>query len=267
MSKILGIIAAVCLIATAFVAFKNKAAYQDIISTVEKQKKQEISRDAEIQEQKEILASAKSDIELSKIEQKKAEEELAKISEKHEDATRQVADLEAQYERNEAKLQNAEEMINSLPDPDEVIPKVTGLRVELSELKNKIASSESTLANLSQTDAGASAKAAEIRNLIALQSSGKSFPNMRTSISAVYRSLGFVTLSAGDKQGVVNGSSLDVVRGSEIIAKLKVTAVEAGRSAASIELGSVAEGVTIHAGDTVIPSQEVSTNIAATPAQ
>ena len=39
-------------------------------------------------------------------------------------------------------------------------------------------------------------------------------------------------LAGGDNEGVVPGSILDVVRAGEVIAKLRVTAVEAGRSAA-----------------------------------
>ncbi len=41
-------------------------------------------------------------------------------------------------------------------------------------------------------------------------------------------------LAGGDNEGVVPGSILDVVRAGEVIAKLRVTAVEAGRSAADI---------------------------------
>jgi hypothetical protein len=42
-----------------------------------------------------------------------------------------------------------------------------------------------------------------------------------------------------------------------VIAKLKVTAVEAGRAAADIVENSVAPGVALRAGDVVVPEQVV----------
>ena len=86
---------------------------------------------------------------------------------------------------------------------------------------------------------------------------------MKTSITAIYKSLGFVTLGGGDKQGVVNGSTLDVIRNGEVVGKLKVTAVEAGRSAASIVLDSVTADTSLRTGDTVV-AERVADTVAAT---
>ena len=82
---------------------------------------------------------------------------------------------------------------------------------------------------------------------------------MKTRISSIYRNWGFVILAAGDRQGVVTGSTLDVMRGGEVVAKLKVTAVEAGRASADIVLDSVAAQVTLRTGDTVVAQVEEKT--------
>ena len=84
----------------------------------------------------------------------------------------------------------------------------------------------------------------------------RSFPDLKTSIRSVYRNWGFVVLTSGDKQGVISGSTLDVVRGGEVIAKLKVTAVESGSAAADIVLNSVTEGTEVRSGDKVVPEKE-----------
>ena len=63
--------------------------------------------------------------------------------------------------------------------------------------------------------------------------------SLKTSISAIYSGWGFVILAGGDNEGVVPGSMLNVMRAGEVIAKLRVTAVEAGRSAADIVIDSM----------------------------
>ena len=71
---------------------------------------------------------------------------------------------------------------------------------------------------------------------------------------------------AGDAQGVVTDSILDVMRGDEVIGKLKVTAVEEGRSSADIVLDSVAVGTTLQSGDTVVAERKTKKPVAS-PAQ
>ena len=144
-----------------------------------------------------------------------------------------------------------------------LIPKVKRMQAQLTAATSEIASKGATLANLVQRDKNSKARIAATRKLIDLQSTGKSFPSLRTRISSIYRNWGFVILSAGDKQGVVTGSTLDVLRGDEVVGKLKVTAVEAGRASADIILDSVAEGTTLQAGDTVVAEREVAKPAAA----
>ena len=69
-------------------------------------------------------------------------------------------------------------------------------------------------------------------------------------------------LAGGDNEGVVPGSMLDVVRAGEVIAKLRVTAVEAGRSAADIVVDSMSADTMLRAGDEVVAEekQEQSSN-------
>ena len=102
-----------------------------------------------------------------------------------------------------------------------------------------------------------------MRNLIQLNTTGKSYPTLNTRISSIYRNWGFVILAAGDQQGVITGSTLDVVRGGEVVGKLKVTAVEAGRAAADIVLDSVAEGSSLRVGDKVTAEKEKAAATAA----
>ena len=75
-----------------------------------------------------------------------------------------------------------------------------------------------------------------------------------TRISSIFPAYGFVTLPVGNSAGVVSGSSLDVVRDGEVVARLRVSSVEAGRSAAEIVPDSLAQDTVLMVGDRVVPS-------------
>ena len=79
----------------------------------------------------------------------------------------------------------------------------------------------------------------------------------KASSKANRRVLGFVILAGGDNEGVVPGSMLNVVRAGKVIAKLRVTAVEAGRSAADIVVDSMSADTMLRAGDEVVAEEKL----------
>ncbi|MBT8044302.1 MAG: hypothetical protein KJO79_05065, partial [Verrucomicrobiae bacterium] len=179
-------------------------------------------------------------------------------------AKKVVEALKEDHKNKEAEIASANDILKELPDPEELVPKIKRMRNELASATSSIATEEASLANLTRQDQDGKARIKKTRQVIADYTSGKSLSNMKTRISSIYRNWGFVILAAGDKQGVVAGSTLDVMRGGEVIGKLKVTAVEAGRSSADIILDSVAQGTTLQSGDTVVPEKE---EVKAAPAQ
>ena len=181
---------------------------------------------------------------------------LDEVSGKFDAAKKKVANLKNLHQQNETEIASAEEALKGLPDPGVLIPKIKRMTSELTQATSGIASEEAKLANLVSNDANGKARIKVMRDRIAMQTTGRSFPDLKTSIRSVYRNWGFVVLTSGDKQGVISGSTLDVVRGGEVIAKLKVTAVESGSAAADIVLNSVTEGTEVRSGDKVVPEKE-----------
>lgn len=258
MSTVFGSIAAVLLAAAAFVAFKNKEAYRDEIETNKKALQLKTSTEKKLGEEQKRLTDAETERD-EKIETAKGVQvEFDEATAKFEAAQKNVNALKSEHARNEQEIAATADKLKGLPDPDVLIPKVKRMRTELTTAKSEIASNEATIANLLQRNTNAQTRIASTRKLIDLQSTGKSFPSLSTKISSVYRNWGFVILSAGDREGVVSGSTLDVLRGGEVIGKLKVTAVEAGRASADIILDSVADGTTLQAGDSVVAEREVA---------
>ena len=252
MSKVFGTIAAVLLAASAFVAWKNQEAYKAEIKTYQGQQALKESTTKELNKQQKRLADAEEAKKGFLAEAEALGKELEVANAEYAKAKKVVEALKADHANKEAEIANANEILKGLPDPQELVPKIKRMRSQLAEATSGIATEEARLANLSRQDKNGKNRIAQTRKVINDYTTGKSLSTLKTSIAGIYRNWGFVILSAGDKQGVVSGSTLDVMRGGEVIGKLKVTAVEAGRASADIVLNSVAEGTTLQAGDRVV---------------
>ncbi len=266
MSKIFGTIAAVLLAVSAFIATKNQDAYKEEIKAysgdegsggaVGGAKAVKASTEKELAKQQQRRSDAGEKKEQYLAEATKVQGELDEVAARYEKATKDVESLKDEHKNNATEIANANEVLKGLPDHKELVPKIKRMRAQLSQVTSGIATQESRLANLTQQDVTGKSKIASTRALMKLQSSGESFPSLKTRISSIYRNWGFVILAAGDREGVVTDSTLDVMRGDEVIGKLKVTAVEAGRSAADIVLDSVAVGTTLQSGDIVVAERK-----------
>ena len=121
-----------------------------------------------------------------------------------------------------------------------------------------VATRESNLANLTDKDNDLKQRISDLRAHILSRSDGRSIDGLQTKIRAVYNSWGFVTLSDGDKTGVVLNSTLDVIREDEVIGKLLVTIVEQDSASANIVPGSMAPDTFLMIGDLVVPAKSAS---------
>ena len=97
-----------------------------------------------------------------------------------------------------------------------------------------------------------------MRKRIGWRVSGETNPEAVTKIRSVYATLGFVILAGGDNLGIVKNSTLEVVRDNEVIARLKVTTVEAKSAAADIIPDSVVDGESVQVSDTVRAAQKAA---------
>lgn len=257
MSKIFGTLAAVLLAISAFVAWKNlKAKEFEINTTLDASIRLQASTEKSLKKQVKRFRDA-DNMRLEHIAAAEKEEEKLKMAnEKYAAAKKALVALEAQHKQNEKELARADDILKELPNPKELVPKIKRMRAQLADATDGIASEEAKLANLVELDKSGKSRIKSVRQVIDYQSAGVSFPTLKTRISSIYRNWGFVILAAGDRNGVVADSVLDVVRGGEVVAKLKVTAVESGRASADIVLDSVAESVTLQAGDTVVAERK-----------
>lgn len=266
MSKVFGTIAAVFLAASAFIALKNQDAYKRELKALDGEQREEASTKTDLAKQQKRLVDAEGLKDTYLSDAAKVQTELDAATVQLDAAKKAVTALKDSHKDNEAEIANADEIMKGLPNPDELVPKVKRMRGELAQSTSGIATEEARLANLIRQDRSGKTRIAGLRETIDAYSTGNSLKSLKTSIRSVYRNWGFVILAAGDRSGVVSGSTLDVFRGGEVIGKLKVTAVEAGRASADIVLDSVAVGTTLQPGDTVKAERKAEVPAAATAA-
>lgn len=259
MANILGAITAVVLAIAAFIAMKNKDAYQLEINNAKAAK-------SKLEAAVKRLETANKSKEKTIADRKAVEERTlanstgsGSLNEQKTALERTNADLTSQRDakaakinENKTKLEEIREKSAKTGDLKDLAAKMKVTNQELTELRASTEQAEGRLAAITNENKATEASITGLQNKITLLTSGKSLPTLRTTIRSVYPTWGFVTLGAGNNSGVVNNSTLHVTRDGEVIAKLLVTAVESNRSSATIVPDSIAADTTLMAGDRVV---------------
>jgi len=250
MANIIGYITAALLAATAFLAIKNKGAIAEY-----SKESREGARD--IIDQKRVLEEKRTVLVQHESESDVAAAEIATLKQEVEDAEASLSELdekiaateEAEAEK-EKEVEKADEFIAKAEEVEFLLKDLKTQQRELAESQDKIATLEAKLAS---AEASRQAGVARVE-AVARKNKGNTSSGLSTSIRNTVPSWGFVILNGGDTAGVVSGSTLQVVRSGEVIAKLLVRTVELGTASADIIPGTQKRGVTLRNGDRVVSS-------------
>jgi len=160
------------------------------------------------------------------------------------------------------------DQLKELGDVKELATKLRRMKDELAELQSDIDQTTTKLNNLIAEKNRTASVIAAYEEENAWRNANLSNPKLSTRIASIYDTYGFVTLPVGNTAGVVGGSSLDVVRDNEVIAKLLVKSVEASTAAAEIIPGSLRADTVLMVGDQIrssAPTAPVTAPTAPTP--
>jgi hypothetical protein len=254
MANVFGILTAIVLALSIFVAFKNKAAYEERIVETATQKDNLAKSQARFKAAQDSLDETLA----TQAEEEGIIDELTKesttVRDSNSNLTLQIETKTATANANKQKLDEVRERTERVGDLRDLADKMRNLSSEREELAQSITSNEATLANLTAQNNQTEAEANALRLKLDTLTSGQSLPTLNTRIRSIYPTWGFVTLAAGNNGGVATNSTLNVVRDGQVIAKLLVTAVESTSASASIVPDSVAEDTVLMVGDQVVPS-------------
>lgn len=251
MATIFGTLTAIILAVSTFLALKNKDAYEQEISNRQSQQRDEAQNKKTLGDKNTALADLEADqtrlsTELGEKQQQQTEL-VALIAE----STQQAQTKTSLRDANQAQLDDIREKTSRTGPIKELASRLNQIRQDLEELDQGISSQEGQLSNLTSTNRGVQQIIEGYRAEEGRVSRSESSPNLNARINAIYSNYGFVTLNAGNSDGVVAASNLNVMRGDTVIAKLLVTSVESNTASASIVPDSLAADTVLMVGDRV----------------
>jgi hypothetical protein len=256
MANVFGILTAIVLALSAFIALKNKSHYDSTITDNKTQSATLVTSQAR-------LTVAQKTLEDLPIEQAAVDTDIDKLTgaesaqQKINTALKAAADEKAaKIAANKVKLDAIREKTQGTSGSNikELAAQMRAAKTEIEELTQSISAAEAKLANLTAQNTSSEAQVNEVKGKFENFTSGQSLGSLKTRIRSIYPNWGFVTLASGNNAGVVANSTLNVVRGGETVAKLLVTAVESSTSSASIIPDSLGQNVTLMVGDRVEPA-------------
>ena len=195
------------------------------------------------------FAAAQSKATAAEAKAASAEEELSK-------AQNGKAELEAKLQASESQIADlqkrvADATVGGVPGaPEGVLP--NEMKAMLDDTKQQLEAAEQEKAVLGDKVKAAQDRVAAMEEEKRRRESGANTPGVHGTVLAVNQAYNFVVLSMGDRQGVVPNSEMLVMRGGALIGKIRISSVEPTTSIGDIITNSLARGVQVQPGDTVI---------------
>ncbi len=179
-----------------------------------------------------------------------AEEELIK-------SQTEKSDLQAKLQANEAQISEMQKRIDELSkspsSPNPGAPSPTELQAQLEDARKQLEGAEREKAFISErtpepqrADAGGPQVAVKRAVAPAFHSS------VRGTVLAVNDAYNFVVLDLGHRQGLEANAEMLVLRDGALIGKIRISSVEPATAIGDILGNSLARGVQVQPGDTVI---------------
>ena len=150
------------------------------------------------------------------------------------------------------RLQSEIEQASAKPSDNPGAPSVQELQAQLDEARRQLEGAERENALLVDKMHGAQDRMAPVEQETRRRSVVASRPGVRGTVLAVNQAYNFVVLNLGGRQGVEPNTEMLVLRDGTLIGKLRISSVEPSTAIGDIISGSLARGVQVQPGDTVI---------------
>lgn len=199
-----------------------------------------------------VAVSARKKKELDDLTKQRDNTEVAKVNAAIAEKQKEVDALKKTLAEAQKQLATMNAEITKAGDVIKLLAQVEDLKKQVKDSEAAIANQEQQLA-LSQEKVGKiTAQIANVKEVDSRQKRGQVEPSFNARVAQPYPSYGFVVLNKGNLGGVFANAMLDVKRGKNVIARLKVRDVEQGMSVADLVPGSLASGEAIRSGDLVV---------------
>jgi uncharacterized coiled-coil protein SlyX len=181
----------------------------------------------------------------------KAEAELTQLQK---DKTELQAKLEANQNEIgslQKRIEEAEKTVKPAPSP--VIPSSSPeLQAQLEDARRQLDSAEKEKAFLSEKLQTTQERPTQLPEEKKRRETAPRRTGVRGTVLAVNQAYNFVVLNLGARQGVEPNSEMLVLREGTLIGKIRISSVEPATAIGDIITSSLARGVQVQPGDTVI---------------
>jgi len=167
------------------------------------------------------------------------------------------SDLQAKVQAKEAQISelqgHIEEMSKSPANPNPGAASVAELQAQLDDARKQVENAErekTFLTEKLQPGTRERMRGAEVT--VQERRAPTVHPSVRGSVLAVNQAYNFVVLNLGDRQGLEPNAEMLVLRDTTIIGKIRISSVEPSTAIGDILGNSLARGVQVQPGDTVI---------------
>jgi uncharacterized phage infection (PIP) family protein YhgE len=167
------------------------------------------------------------------------------------------SDLQAKVQANEAQIaelqKHIEELSKSPANPNPGAPSVSELQAQLDDTRKQLESAEHEKTFLTEKLQPVTRERMRAPEVMVQERRAPTFrPSVRGTVLAVNQAYNFVVLNLGDRQGLEPNAEMLVLRDTTIIGKIRISSVEPSTAIGDILGNSLARGVQVQPGDTVI---------------
>ncbi|MGH8094800.1 MAG: hypothetical protein ACREIF_15230 [Chthoniobacterales bacterium] len=219
------------------------------IAAQESANRARIASDKKLKAREKELTTAASETTAVEAKASKAEAELTK-------AQNEKAELESKLQASEGQIADLQKQVadatigGAAGAEGEVSP--NELKTQLDDVKHQLEAAEQEKSLLATKAKAAQDRVAAMEEEKKRRESGANTPGVHGTVLAVNQAYNFVVLNMGDRQGVVPNSEMLVMRHGALIGKIRISSVEPTTSIGDIITNSLARGVQVQPGDTVI---------------
>ena len=258
--KILSLFSAVCLGAACFFALSNQKDLEQERERAATAKANLKTAQARKKEGDEGLIAKKTVLETSTKDLQTSKDETVKLAAEAVEKEAALTVLKGNLEQVSQQVTSVQKEIDAAGDIEKLIAQIEKVKKEKLEAEGASANQTQRIASAKSELENVLAQTAKLRDTEARGRKGVVDPEFTARISQYFPEWGFGILNKGNTGGVFANADLEVKRGKNVIAKLKVKNVEQNGAIAELIPGSLAEGEFIQTGDSVVAAATQNTD-------
>jgi predicted nucleic acid-binding Zn-ribbon protein len=207
-----------------------------------------MTQEKELNAREETVAAASAKFAETETKVIKAQAELTQLQE-------EKANMQAKLQANESEIASLQKRIDEAgakPSESPSAAAMVTLQAQLEEARRQLDSAEREKTFLSDKIRTTQEQSTQLEDERKRREISTRKTGVRGTVLAVNQAYNFVVLNLGGRQGVETNTEMLVLRGGTLIGRIRISSVEPSTAIGDIISGSLARGVQVQPGDTVI---------------